>query len=299
MLEQSTEQTIYSCAFTVVPNAFIGLECSEYTCYDLIIAKREMQHLAAADMLSVLRAVGSMTPIVLLIDEKDDTDDRKAQSLGFFSVLRKPLSTRVLCNLIETIISRSEDISGSNSGSGSSSALSESGPTTYSHSDSNMNDNMTDNLRNNVTNPSSPHDYPHPRSAAVIVDNMSESSETSERNSDRNSERNRDKFRPSVRQGIPYPGRESVRERERESQNQNQNQRENQSQRENTIVTRKRSSTTIQHSNDQLYNNHNQSCENNDEISFTENIDVNSRGLIGKNITRENISRENIGRENR
>ena len=104
MLEQSTEQTNYSCAFTVVPNAFIGLECSEYTCYDLIIAKRDMQHLAAVDMLKVLRAVGSTTPMVLLLDEVDTTHDLAAESSGFFSVLRKPLSTRVLCSLIETIM---------------------------------------------------------------------------------------------------------------------------------------------------------------------------------------------------
>ena len=111
MLEQSTEQTNYCCAFTVVPNAFIGLECSEYTCYDLIIAKKDMQHLAAIDMLKVLRAVGSTTPVVLLLDEVDTTHDLAAESSGFFSVLRKPLSTRVLCCLIETIVNRENESS--------------------------------------------------------------------------------------------------------------------------------------------------------------------------------------------
>jgi DNA-binding response OmpR family regulator len=106
MLEQSTEETNYSCAFTVVPNAFIALECSEYTCYDLIIAKKDMQHLGARDMLNVLHAVGSPTPVVLLLDEHDNSVDHDAQTVGFFSVLRKPLSTRVLCNLIETIMNR-------------------------------------------------------------------------------------------------------------------------------------------------------------------------------------------------
>jgi DNA-binding response OmpR family regulator len=106
MLEQSTEETNYSCAFTVVPNAFVALECSEYTCYDLIIAKKDMQHLGARDMLNVLHAVGSPTPVVLLLDEHDNSVDHDAQTVGFFSVLRKPLSTRVLCNLIETIMNR-------------------------------------------------------------------------------------------------------------------------------------------------------------------------------------------------
>ena len=79
MLEQSTEDTNYSCAFTVVPNAFIGLECSEHTSYDLIIAKKDMQHLGATDMMNVLHAVGSPTPIVLLLDEQDNTYDFDAQ----------------------------------------------------------------------------------------------------------------------------------------------------------------------------------------------------------------------------
>ena len=106
MLEQSTEDTNYCCIFTVVPNAFIGLECSEHTCYDLIIAKKDMQHLGATNMLGVLHAVGSPTPVVLLLDELDNTNDYDAHSLGFFSVLRKPLSTRVLCNLIEAVMNR-------------------------------------------------------------------------------------------------------------------------------------------------------------------------------------------------
>lgn len=106
MLEQSTENANYSCVFTVVSNAFIGLECSEHTCYDFIIVKKDMQHLGAIDMLNVLKAVGCPTPLVVLLDEHDNCSDYDSNALGFFAALRKPLSTKILCTLLEAIVNR-------------------------------------------------------------------------------------------------------------------------------------------------------------------------------------------------
>ena len=69
------------CTFTVVSNCFIGLECTEHTCYDLMIAKKEtsrklqfQQDLSVFDMLKVLRNVGVDTPIILLFDSTDKPD---------------------------------------------------------------------------------------------------------------------------------------------------------------------------------------------------------------------------------
>jgi DNA-binding response OmpR family regulator len=125
MLEQSTENTNYSCVFTVVSNAFIGLECSEHTCYDFIIVRKDMQHLGAIDMLNVLKAVGCPTPLVVLLDEHDNCSDYDSNALGFFAALRKPLSTKILCTLIEAIVNRyTAALSSSGSSSHSSSSSS-------------------------------------------------------------------------------------------------------------------------------------------------------------------------------
>lgn len=99
----------YSFSFTVVPNGFLGLECTEHTCYDIIIIQSSLPQINAVQFLQILRKVGAETPVVLLIDltvadEWIDIQDNDAKDLGFTAILRKPFSTNHLCMLIKSVI---------------------------------------------------------------------------------------------------------------------------------------------------------------------------------------------------
>eukprot|EP00596_Hydrurales_sp_CCMP1899_P008476 CAMPEP_0119053004 /NCGR_PEP_ID=MMETSP1177-20130426/74126_1 /TAXON_ID=2985 /ORGANISM="Ochromonas sp, Strain CCMP1899" /LENGTH=636 /DNA_ID=CAMNT_0007032785 /DNA_START=96 /DNA_END=2006 /DNA_ORIENTATION=- len=156
MLEQSTENTNYSCVFTVVSNGFLGLECSEYTCYDFIIVKKDMQHLGAIDMMNVLKAVGCPTPLVVLLDEHDNCSDYDSNALGFFAALRKPLSTKILSTLIETIVNRYTAAPSSSSSSSYPSSSSNLDTVNQTISLSNQQSSNDDNLNNEQLSASVP-----------------------------------------------------------------------------------------------------------------------------------------------
>ena len=85
-----------ACVFTVVPNGFLALQCTENCCYDMAIVTKDMPHLAAADMMRVLRAVGSPLPVVVLLEPNDPWGDREVDREGFFGALRKPYSIAAL-----------------------------------------------------------------------------------------------------------------------------------------------------------------------------------------------------------
>ena len=106
------------CSFTVVSNCFIGLECTEHTCYDLIIAKKEtnrklqcQQDLSVFDMLKVLRNVGVDIPIILLFDASDKSDtlskclemeaSMEENCLSFCCAISKPFSSNDLATSIK------------------------------------------------------------------------------------------------------------------------------------------------------------------------------------------------------
>lgn len=114
VLEKSTESLEEYCfSFTVVPNGFIGLECTEHTCYDLVIVKSSMQQIGAIEFLNILRTVGAPTPIVLLVDltisdEWSDIEESRAKELGFAAILRKPFSAGHLCTLLKNILKDAE-----------------------------------------------------------------------------------------------------------------------------------------------------------------------------------------------
>ena len=97
------EQTVASatppgcvCVFTVAHNAFIGLECTELTCYDVIIVTKDLLHFNAIDFKNVLKAVGCPTPIVLMVEEHDPITDHDILQEGFFCPLKKPFSMDTL-----------------------------------------------------------------------------------------------------------------------------------------------------------------------------------------------------------
>jgi CheY-like chemotaxis protein len=115
VLEKCTEGLDECCfSFTVVPNAFLGLECTEHTSYDIIIIQASLPQINAVHFLNILKTVGAQTPVVLLVDltiadEWIDIQDKDAKELGFTAILRKPFSTNHLCNLIKSVIEDSEE----------------------------------------------------------------------------------------------------------------------------------------------------------------------------------------------
>ncbi len=81
MLEDSTAHLAHTCVFTVVPNAFIALECTEHTCYHLIIATKNLIDLHAIDMMKILDAVGATTPVVVLIERGEEYNPAEMEGL--------------------------------------------------------------------------------------------------------------------------------------------------------------------------------------------------------------------------
>lgn len=114
VLEKCTDQLDEYCvSFTVVPNCFVGLECTEHTCFDLIIVQSSIPQIKALEFLNILRAVGAPTPVVLLVDlaivdEWCDIQESGAKDLGFTAILRKPFSTNHLCTLLKNLLDDAE-----------------------------------------------------------------------------------------------------------------------------------------------------------------------------------------------
>jgi CheY-like chemotaxis protein len=109
ILENSTEGILNSaCVFTVVPNAFIGLEYSETTCFDIIFVQRDLDSLNGYQMLKVLRNVGAPMPIILVTKPDDPTTDEQAKAAGFYCVLQKEFQIVELRRIIISILEKRE-----------------------------------------------------------------------------------------------------------------------------------------------------------------------------------------------
>jgi CheY-like chemotaxis protein len=105
ILEKSTEGIRNSvCVFTVVPNAFVGLEYSETTCFDIIFVQKDLESLNGYQMLQVLRNVGAPMPIILVTKHDDPTTDEQAKSAGFYCVLQKEYQIVELRRIITSIL---------------------------------------------------------------------------------------------------------------------------------------------------------------------------------------------------
>ncbi|RYG97031.1 hypothetical protein EON65_53475, partial [archaeon] len=105
VLEESTSQLNFYCSFTVVPNAFVALECTQHTCYDLIISRLHLAQLNAAEMIKILRNVGCQTPLVVMLDKGEDSDLLLDPTIFplIFDTVQRPLQTAKLLNLIEAV----------------------------------------------------------------------------------------------------------------------------------------------------------------------------------------------------
>jgi hypothetical protein len=71
MLENIIKIDGFTFVITVVPNAFVGLELTEFTNFFCIFVNDNLPHIRPEDMLRSLRTIGDMTPMILLSENKD------------------------------------------------------------------------------------------------------------------------------------------------------------------------------------------------------------------------------------
>eukprot|EP01031_Cornospumella_fuschlensis_P024243 gene24243-29315_t len=106
VLEDSVRNHLhFPCSFTVVPNAFPALECTEHTVFDLIISRPNLQQFNAIEMVKELRGVGCSTPMAIMVNEGEDlkllSSTKGAIDASLvFDVVQRPLFASKLINLI-------------------------------------------------------------------------------------------------------------------------------------------------------------------------------------------------------
>jgi CheY-like chemotaxis protein len=83
------------CEFTVVPNAFVALDCTEHANFHLIFAVVNLPNLNAVEMIRVLRNVGNNTPLMLIVNKGNTEEMTVAESAEVspfvFGVMPKPI----------------------------------------------------------------------------------------------------------------------------------------------------------------------------------------------------------------
>ena len=90
ILEKCTRESNMLTSFIVVNNSFTGLECTEYTHFDLIFIDNNEGNFGPLEFLKILRTAKLITPVVLLLNYDDLIPDDQIKSKGFHAVLRKP-----------------------------------------------------------------------------------------------------------------------------------------------------------------------------------------------------------------
>ena len=105
MLESKTSALFLEhglmCIFTVVSNIFIGLECTEHTCYDVILINHNMKHgINAFEFLRILRTAGALTPVILVYDTTTSSILSQQSKDDFSCLLEKPFSAATICAAI-------------------------------------------------------------------------------------------------------------------------------------------------------------------------------------------------------
>ena len=110
VLEESTKSLPHAaCVFTVVPNAFSGLEFTETTCFDMIFVRKDLDHLDAVSFLRILRNVGAPMDVVLLLEPQDSMTEEQARSIGFYRSLRKEYQAVQICAIVTDIMAKQEN----------------------------------------------------------------------------------------------------------------------------------------------------------------------------------------------
>lgn len=105
MLETSTNPLFLRhdliCVFTAVPSIVIGLECTEHTCYDIILINHDWENANAVQFARILRNIGAQTPLILVQNDKCPQFIQEHHAI-FCSFLQKPFSANTLVEAIYT-----------------------------------------------------------------------------------------------------------------------------------------------------------------------------------------------------
>ena len=111
MLEAATAPffhfTDFLCVFTVVSNIYTGLECTEHTCYDVILINHDLKKgINAIQFARSLRNIGARMPIILVGDQSSSDLLHMDSGTLFCCLLQKPFSASVLSEVILTSMER-------------------------------------------------------------------------------------------------------------------------------------------------------------------------------------------------
>ena len=95
MLETSTNPLFLRhdliCVFTAVPSIVIGLECTEHTCYDIILINHDWENTNAIEFVRILRNLGVQTPLIMVHSDLCPQCMHEYHAI-FCSFLQKPFS---------------------------------------------------------------------------------------------------------------------------------------------------------------------------------------------------------------
>lgn len=112
MLEKATEKAQHCCVFTVVPNLFMALECTEHTHFSaILVATKDTDNMSTSDFQQILRRVGAKTPIVRVLDKFECIPEYvfdEAEDQPPMRVLFKPFTDRQLCDAISSVLQSSQ-----------------------------------------------------------------------------------------------------------------------------------------------------------------------------------------------
>lgn len=88
------------CTFNVVRNAFVALDVTESTSYDLIFISNDIRGLEAKRFTQILRNVGAPMDIVLITNPFDSCTAEDANKDGFSYLLKRKFTHIDVCNII-------------------------------------------------------------------------------------------------------------------------------------------------------------------------------------------------------
>ncbi len=92
-MERCTTHLNFICVFTVVSNAFLALESTQYLCYDAIIVKEDLPNFGALALFKILKTVGASVGGIVLYNREREVSKTLDESLGVRSFLPKPFSS--------------------------------------------------------------------------------------------------------------------------------------------------------------------------------------------------------------
>jgi len=104
LLEEYGAKISRPCSVTVVPNGFVGLECIEYTKFDIIFIPDRLEHLDALDFLQLLRFSRVMIPVILLGRVEDSSDDKSILNAKFDGILRVPYGGKAFFHVVSEVL---------------------------------------------------------------------------------------------------------------------------------------------------------------------------------------------------